>query len=58
MALAIKSDFIILDEPMSSLTQNKATVLSLLKELIKYEIQFNNLSFSRGDSSNSDNVII
>ncbi|MDC3063752.1 ATP-binding cassette domain-containing protein, partial [Alphaproteobacteria bacterium] len=38
--LAIKSDFIILDEPMSSLDiKNKTTVLSLLKEINKkYEI--------------------
>ena len=59
--LAIKSDFIILDEPMSSLDiKNKATVLSLLKEINKkYEIPILIISHSVEEIAQiSDNVII
>ena len=59
--LAIKSDFIILDEPMSSLDiKNKASVLSLLKEINKkYKIPILIISHSVEEIAQiSDNVII
>ena len=59
--LAIKSDFIILDEPMSSLDiKNKSTVLSLIKEINKiYKIPILIISHSVEEIAQiSDNVII